>query len=174
MKIKKGTDRIVVAFPLLGIVVKIPIIHFIRLFSVLTTEKGEFPLYWKYWKMKIFSGLISNWNEFRFYWRTRNPFLQPTYFSIFGLLNIQRYGEPCNLQIVDLWCQLHELTDGSVFDDSHHFANPNNFCFYKGKLRISDYGSQRSHRVIMKYGERIFKFFDPAYSWKGKRKGHIM
>lgn len=41
----------------------------------------------------LFAGIMTNWNEYRFYRRTKNPFLMPSYFSLFGLFNIQRKAE---------------------------------------------------------------------------------
>ncbi|MFH1111816.1 MAG: hypothetical protein V1712_01960 [Patescibacteria group bacterium] len=131
MQIKKGQDRVVVLFPYLGIAVKLPIIRFWLAVRLLyrNIKSGKWEHLKKDWQRPIeersgfkgllFRGLAANWGEFRFYWQTRNPFLQPTYLSL-GFVNIQRYDEPCNLQNVDLWYQLHELTNGDVFDDPHH------------------------------------------------------
>jgi hypothetical protein len=145
MQVKRGQSRIVFIFPLLRIVFKFPIIHpFVAVRPFFRRDiKGK---KWKYLKMYLswplevygsfrgllFRGLSANWNEFLFYWKTRNQFLQPTYFSLFGFLNIQRYDKPCQLHEVDLWCQLHELTEGHVHEDGHVFANPHNFCFSGG------------------------------------------
>ncbi len=188
MQIKKGQDRIVFIFPLIGIVIKFPIIHFFRVFRrtycVLRGDGKNKKEKWEWikehltypieayfgFKGLLFRGLVANWREFWFYLKTRHSFLQPTYFSLFGLLNIQRYDEPCRLQNVDLWCQLYEMTNGQVFDDSHHFENPHNFCFHNGKLRMLDYGSRRTWGVISNYGAKIIEHFNPAYSWEEEKK----
>ena len=137
----KGRDRVVVLVPWFKIVVKFPIIHLLQflesLFTDLTCVRrwgrlGERVL----WpievreglKGQLFGGLAANWNEFLFYSKTNNPFLQPTYFSFFGLLNVQLLGEKCSLDESMFWNQLYELTDGRVRDDMHHFSNPDNFC----------------------------------------------
>jgi len=183
VQIRKGKDRIVFVFPLLRIAVKFPIIHFfiaVKPFFRCDTKGKKWEYLKKYltWPLEayggfrglLFRGISANWNEFWFYWKTRNSFLQPTYFSLFGLLNIQRCDEPCQLQEVDLWCQLYELTSGKVFGDSHHFANPRNFCFCDRKLRMLDYGSGRSHGVITQYGIKIVELFNPAYCWEEEKK----
>jgi len=182
VKFKKGQDRVVVVFSSLGIAIKFPIIRLWLAVRLLYRDiKGG---HWEHLKKNwgypveafgglrgiLFRGLSANWGEFRFYWQTRNPFLQPTYFSLFGLLNIQRADAPCLLKDEDLWCQLHELTRGKVFDDSHHFANPGNFCFCNGKLRMLDYGSRKSRGVIALHGEKIVELFNPAYCWEEEKK----
>lgn len=182
MNINKGKDRVVFVFPLLRVAVKFPIIHFFAAVKPFFRRdtKGKWDYLKKYltWPLEtysgfrglLFRGLSANWNEFWFYQKTRNSFLQPTYFSFFGLLNVQRYDTPCQLQSVDLWCQLYELTSGKVFDDSHHFENPRNFCFCNGTLRMLDYGSRRTHSVITQYGTKIVELFNPAYCWEEEKK----
>ncbi len=182
VKINKGRDRIVLVFPLLRVAVKFPIIHFFAavkpFFCRDTKGKWDYLKDYLTWPLEtdggfrglLFRGLSANWNEFWFYQRTRNPFLQPTYFSLFGFLNVQRCDTPCRLQAVDLCYQLRELTSGRIVDDPHHFANPRNFCFYNGTLRMIDYGSRRTHGIITQYGQKIVESFNPAYRWEEEKK----
>lgn len=177
MQFHKGQNRAVWLLPELGIVVKFPIVYFRPVFAALTTDLWRFG--WKgfkaYWdtpleayggfRSWLFKGLAANWMEFWLYTKTHNPFLQPTYFSLLGLVNVQRYGNPCPLKHVDLWCQLHELTNGQVWDDGHHFSNTQNFTFDGGVLRMLDYGSSRTRKVVLLYGEKIIQQFDPTYDW---------
>lgn len=182
MQFKKGADRVVVIFPLLGIAVKFPII---RLWSAIRLLRrciqiGEWKYFKKYWegpieahggfKAILLRGLTANWGEFLFWWQTRNPFVQPTYFSLFGFVNIQRADEPCLMKANDVWCQLLELTNNEVGADSHHFANPRNFCLSEGKLRMLDYGSRKSREVIARHSTTIMRLFDPEYCWEDERK----
>ncbi|OGG93353.1 hypothetical protein A2609_01525 [Candidatus Kaiserbacteria bacterium RIFOXYD1_FULL_47_14] len=181
MQIRKGNDRIVFVFPSLGIVVKLPIVHFFfaarcswQMFFHCGAKGRRWKILKRYlefptknmssFRWFLFRGLSANWNEFRFYRKTKNPFLQPTYFSLFGLLNIQRFDEPCQLEETGFWWQLLELTNGKVSDDGHHFEEPRNFCFHNGKLRILDYGSRRTHDVVLQYGTKIVELFNPEYS----------
>lgn len=176
VQIKKGKNRIVFIFPSIGIVFKFSIIHFLTGLHILYRhiKRGHWEFIkeeWGWpvdnhalggWKNYFFRGLVINWNEFQFYRQTHNPFLQPTYLSL-GFLNIQRYGEPCNLNANDFLLQLTELTDYGIWDDSHHFGNPNNFSLTNGVLRILDYGSHYNQKVILKYGTKIVQMFNPTY-----------
>lgn len=77
------------------------------------------------------------------------------------------------MQEEDVWCQLSRMNKTlrrDLWKDSHHFANPENFCFYKGKFRILDYGSSGSREVVTLHGAHIVENFDPAYSWEEVKK----
>jgi len=182
LQVKKGRDRVVIILPRFGIVIKFPIVHFIRAMRGLNcyNYKGmrlEYLRKYLTWKMivyggfrrRMFGGLYANIYEFCFYQRTRNSFLQPTYFSFFGVVNFQRYDQPCKLEEIDLWCQLQELTNGKVWDDAHHFSSLGNYCLKSGKIRMLDYGSSRCYEVISQYGESIAESFDIDYHyhWPG-------
>lgn len=175
MQFKKGADRFVVILPFLRIAIKFPRIHFARVTRLLyriIKNSGKWKRLRTNWswsiethegfKWLLFRGIVANWGEFLFYWQTRNPFVQPTYISLFGLLNIQRVDEPCLLQGKDLLIQLFKLTNGQVLSDLHHFANPHNFCLSHGKLRMLDYGSRKCRKVIARHGANIVEHFNPS------------
>ena len=182
MIFKKGHHRFVFVFPSLGIAVKLPFIRLLCLvknvFYLSVRMKWRslwigmsFPLECHFaFRGFLFHGIVDNWREFMFFQRTRNVFLQPTYFSFFGLFNIQKTSEPCTLDYKDLWCQLYEITSGKVYVDGHHFKNPDNFCFANGKLRILDYGSKKIHGVIAEFGAKILESFDPTFDWEKKKR----
>ncbi len=179
VKFKRGRSRVVVIFPFFRIAIKLPIIHLLvamrAVYYCIKSDKC-----WQYlqqdwgWSVEqhigfkghLFLGIVANWNEFVFYQKTRDPFLQPTYFSFFGLFNIQRVDESYLLNDEDLYHQLFKLTDGEVQNDSHHFENPHNFCFCDGSLRMLDYGSSKTRRIIAQYGTKIVDLFNPKYSWE--------
>jgi len=183
MQIKKGRDRIVLILPFFGIVIKLPISHpisVIKFFFFLIKDRKSFikdgikRIFFRFFTSRIgygvgnfkdamFGGMYSNWLEYLFWKRTKNPFLKPTYFSLFGLLNIQKYGKLCELEYIDFWFQLRELTKENVYDNPHHFSNPKNFTLENGKLQLVDYGSVRVYRVIAKYGRKIATEFNPDY-----------
>jgi|SRR5680860_183156 len=177
MQFYKGTDRFVVLFPTLGIVVKFPIINLWFAICLLwdyvkTGERQLFREIWNYsveqmpgFKWFLFRGLFANWCEFLFYWQTKNIFLQPTYFSLFGLFNIQKIGKPCLIVDEDLWCQLCELTNREVVNDEHHFSNHCNFCFTDGRLKIIDYGGTKCREIVNQFGEKISEHFNPLYKY---------
>jgi len=173
MRLRKGRSRIVLVFPSLGIAIKIPFIHFISGIHFLLLMAREGHLRWE-WnrsmesmessKELLFKGIADNWREYWFFIKSRNPFLLPSYFSFFGLFNIQQVGQVCTTESSVLWRQLVELTAGATSKSSHHFVNPENFCFVGKKLRILDYGSPRVQQVISKFGIKITNEFDPNYT----------
>ncbi len=163
--------------PALGIVFKFPRIRLIRAWHLTgrLLGKGARAHLWDNLKLEyelpiehsmsgvrglLFRGIVANWREWRFYQTTRHPFLQPTYCSVLGLLNVQKYGEPCAVDYHPLWVQLLDITQGDVWDDNHHFSNPDNFCVSDGTLRMVDYGSSRGQVVILVHGHAILENFD--------------
>lgn len=169
MTIKKGSDRIVITFPNQGLVVKIARI---RIFSAIYWFFKEILCRnWSALRMRLFHpmrmphsvvgavlrGLIANWMEFYFYQWTRHPVLQPTLFSLFGLLNIQKYSEPCGKKN-DPFLYLREVAGyRAVSKDMHHFGNPKNFSVVNGKLRFLDYGSKETRKFIRQYGRKVYE-----------------
>ncbi len=171
MKMVWGTTRVVVPVPSLGIVLKLPVLEIRRVgrifFKNLFRGKFryialEFNSYWKF----LFSGVVANWSEYRFYRRTRHVFLQPRYFSLFGLFNIQKFGNVCQMEDVDVWTQLVTLTNKAVWADSHCFAEAHNFCLENRQFKMLDYASQGAQKVVLSHGDKIVKFFNPNYSWE--------
>lgn len=183
MHVHKGSSRIAIIFPSLHIAVKLPKVYVwsaLRLFGhevrlgYWSLLRNEFTSYtvemYGCIKRLLFLGIVSNWREFTLYRSTRNSLLEPTYFSLFGLLNIQRANPISEFQSVDLWTQLYGITKGKVFDDSHAFAESDNFTFCDGKLRMIDYGSSGCREVIKLFGEKIFGEFDPRFSWEEEKE----
>jgi len=183
MQIKKGKNRTVYIFPLLKICFKLPRIYLLKTFCLLFNciKRRE----WKRIIIEIkrpadkkvmgprrylFKGILDNLREFYFYFKTRHPFLIPTYFSFFGFLNIQKLGDSCETKGNDLYCQLYELTDQEAMKDIHHFDNDRNFSLINGKLKALDYGEPETQKIILKYGIKIHQEFDPDYSWEEKKK----
>jgi len=158
----RGTTRIVWLIPRLGIAIKFPIIHikkfFESLFHYLTvcdqldwfiktsTEVQHSARFY------LFKGLTDNWREGAFFLKKRKEiFLLPTFFSFFGLFNIVPLvnGLECGSDLEkSVWRALLSATKNEVMKDLHHFGEGHNFCFYKGHLRMSDYGSIRCQKII--------------------------
>jgi len=182
--IKIGREKIVLLMPKLGIVVKLPRIRFVGVIKSVIHNllKGDWlrlKTHFKraptipefsYW-YPILSGIVTNFSEFWYYATTWNPFLQPTYFSLFGLINIQRYGEPCTMPQQEFRNELERIVGQKYMWDSHHFINPANFCLTVGKmrekdseisrvrLRMHDYGTPRSQAVVTICGYYIYREF---------------
>ena len=177
MYIKKGQHRIVVVIPLLKIALKFPriyyryaynmCIHYIKHGKILERIKNEIYEYDIYVegtvKRFLFIGIIENWREYRFYQKTKHPILQPTYFSFFGVLNIQKMGKYVQMDGYDLYVHLYEILGKVFILNHHHFSNPENFSYENEQLWIIDYGDIKVQKEIEKYGDKFIKEFDINY-----------
>lgn len=182
MKFHSGEERFTILIPEIGIVIKLPRIYYKLIYRSLCEDLAardwnHFKKGWTYpvdkyggYRGWLFKGMATNWMEFWVYITTRNPFLQPTYFSLLGLVNIQKYGNPCPFDYRDLWCQFREITCEEVRKDGHHFSNDANFTYDGQTLRIVDYGNTRTRRIVILYGKKIVQAFDPSYRWKERLK----
>ncbi len=146
MHFKKGYTRFVLVIPTLRIAFKFPNLR------------------------RPFHGITNNWLEFYFYLKTKHLFLQPTFFSFFGICNIQLYGEPCCMEQGNFWEQLYGMTScfpkdlGSALSrDGHHWEFQSNFCKAGEKLRIVDYGSKATQKLILEFGEKIYQNFSISF-----------
>lgn len=102
-------------------------------------------------------GIMANLNEMFYYTSDPdNPLLIPTYFSLFGLFNIQPIIEPIeNHSIGLLHSKFDKLTDLKFEMDSHdtHAWEDGNFTKRKdGTIALYDYGSSRAFPMVKKYG----------------------
>lgn len=182
MKIVRGQSRIVMILPKIGVVIKFPKIEFKMLFldlKIIIMHKDKvdafksfflepmkynsetYPSYFYYY---AFCGISSNWNERQFYKRTKNPFLQETYFSLFGLVNVQKLGFQLNQEDSfrkwNFQDQIDRLTNEQARKDKHHWFGPTNFCIEDGKLKIFDYGTTTCEKIIEQYGEKVHTGFN--------------
>ncbi len=167
MTILTGDTRHVVVFPTLGFVLKFPRIYVRSAVLVLwrMVMRGAFrrQLYHEVriftvdsmgsLKWQLFRGLRDNWSEFRFYLTTTHPILTPTFFSAFGFVNVQRFGEPIRESPYD---QCAKVMGSEAISDAHHLENPNNFSRHQGKFRVLDYGSPKTQAWIIRHGYVIY------------------
>ena len=172
MHLVKGKTRLVLVFPALGIVIKLPITEVKYALTVFASEgknrRGHSLRIHCRWLPEcsyvfagmIFKGVIANLRERIMYKRTHHPFLQPTIFSLFGFLNVQRYGVVCVSDCLSFWDQIRSITRQEAYTNPHQFSEPGNYCVDKGKLRIMDYGGRGSARIVLKYGRRIQEEFN--------------
>lgn len=178
MYISRGMSRTVVVFD--KFVLKFPRIYFFRFLTNIFRfiKMGCFLKSWK-WSIYsfggaprrlLFKGINDNWLEFYYYRKLKSPFLQPTYFSLFGFVNVQKTGKKPSVEGRNLWCQLHEITNGGVWADSHTFTNPNNFCEENGRLKMLDYGNRRIYDFLKKWGYKIHMDFNFSYDWEKRGK----
>jgi len=103
----------------------------------------------------IVKGIINNWKEFTYSFLNPQPYLMPTYYSHFGLINIQKRGEPYQSEYIIFGPKIDRATKGQVRADGHHFKNSQNFCLVDGKLVMIDYSNFETQKVLDKYGMAI-------------------
>ncbi len=178
MYISKGTTRLVIILPSFGFVIKFPLpkpFLFTKSFlrALKFKLKGESRL-WEFVfamdedgtystniRTTLLNGIFHNWKEYKLWRKTRSSFLEPTYFSFFGLINIQKYGHPLEVHYGTLWHQVLDYSNNQVWDNGHHFSNPDNFSFSNGAIKMIDYGDFGIEKVVIGYGNEIVKSFDP-------------
>lgn len=160
--ISKGTSRITILMDFVPtVVLKIPRIRFREGFRVLVADRRKWGRKetWDenvWWSIGFcfYKGILENWREYTFYRKTKHAFLQPTWFSFLGLINIQKRGTDFGHTADQFYLSIHEATDGECTRDAHHFSNSDNFCVSDG-VRILDYGSLRTQSIIEKHGNKI-------------------
>ena len=177
MSFHNGTTRFVVTIPCLNIALKFAHIHPIRFLKTLLwlaethigaskeNNKGickkllfdsdEISLSPR-WQ---FRGIYCNLREQRFFKQSKNPFLWPTIFSLFGLVNIQPLAKIKLPQTPDykLWIFMRQMTNKEVWKENHTFSEEVNYTTdCDGHLRILDYANTRAQKVISKYGEQLY------------------
>lgn len=170
--VKVGSGRIVWIFPKFA--VKFPKTEVKKLCKLLwgnrkswtwikiflTSKSGSFPVTLPH-MIKV---LLENWREFTFFLKnSKSPFLFPIYFSFFGWFNITPIGEGLleefHHPIIKKKNPYTEFID-IIFlkKDLHHFYNHENFCKYKGRVCMRDYGSTITQEIISKHKEAFNRF----------------
>jgi hypothetical protein len=144
----KGTYKYVFSFPKFGFVIKFPIIRVKECVSAY--RRGFLHLggikYYHTFIWYIFRGINENWNEFKFYRKHKSSWLLPTYFSLFGLINIQKYGPDCGIKT---YSYFHRIIKNDILEkDRHHFENNKNFSIIGDCLYFRDYGGRKTQKII--------------------------
>jgi hypothetical protein len=67
----------------------------------------------------------------------------PTWFSLFGLVNIMASAQPCAIPVQTF----RENPPAPV--DTHTFWNPKNYGWHNGQLKLVDYGSGKAIRHLL-------------------------
>lgn len=113
-------------------------------------------------KTFLWDVIINNWQEYKMYRQNKLPMLMPTYFSLFGLINIQKTGTPIDIDELDFEWQIYKITNNDLYCDIHHLGNPDNFVMLDGKIMIVDYNF-RLKDFLEKHGKTIQEKFDPKF-----------
>ena len=114
-----------------------------------------------------FRGIADNWRE-RIFYQDANIFhrllLQATYFSFFGLFNIQRYGKPADRKDAHAIYRSFYLVAGQgLVEDSHHWTNAGNFHLASDGPKLLDYGSPETQKIVGDFGLALYTRFDIQY-----------
>lgn len=127
--------------------------------KVLPTKKYEIDLRVE---TCLFAGIMANLHEWKFYRKTKNPFTMPTYFSFFGLFNIQKRGETVNFcerdELRSYVCQNIEEED-QLFCDEHTLSSVDNYCLDNEHLKLVDYGNRQVAEFLIINGENLYNNF---------------
>lgn len=129
--------------------------------------------------------MIINFNEFIFFILFRPKFCLPTYFSFFGLFNIQKRGEIIYsvidgteegvkkyeavrslvknklnflLEEYDKWLKEKNKKDSKHIPlIAHNIISPNSLYFNKNRIQVADYGDLCVARFIRHFNEDLSK-----------------
>lgn len=117
-----------------------------------------------YYRVPIYllGGIMANYHERQFYKRTKNPFVMPTYFSFFGLFNIQKRGKKIDFwDMYGIWGYVYHNSQNpnQPFCDGHTLADPKNYCTDNGKLKLVDYGNRQVAEFLKINGENLYNNF---------------
>jgi len=106
----------------------------------------------------LFAGLLANYYEWAIWKLTKHSFLIPTYFSLFGIVNVQKYAPVLTTCKKGLYGILGDILQDerlAVDCDRHTLFVQDNYCVSKHKLKLCDYGNENLFEFIIKYGKKI-------------------
>ncbi|MFC1599008.1 hypothetical protein ACFL2U_03320 [Patescibacteria group bacterium] len=110
-------------------------------------------------KTNLLAGIRANLLEFGFYLRHQHIFCKPTYFTFFGLFNIQKKGQMCKMPYEKFKPRMHQLTNQEIPDNDHTFDSPSNFSCDDNHLQVIDYADPIIQPLILKYGQKLYNDF---------------
>jgi len=188
MEIKKGSTRIVFVFS--NFVIKLfvprsPDRQQVRIILTIIAKKYIFRSKMsaaetkhifsdlKVIMLPLWEGLAANYQERSYYRRRKNPFLVPTKFSLFGILNFQikvekmdfKVGSHLGYPLKDLFALVNGYyNEGTPIEVNspfvHHMLSHANYGWDKsGRLVMFDYGDKSVAPFIDAYGEKLHHQF---------------
>jgi hypothetical protein len=177
--IKTGEDRIVIAFPRLGFVLKVARLSISKLANLfkdvkrfyfgktVMTLQGKINHLRYLIEYFYLRGIYANLKEGQTWKRTKNPFLWPTWFSFFGLVNICPYAERVlteeEYDNSDLLKQISFFSGYRWQISPHTFEMAYNFCVDEfGKVKMLDYGFENSEIFITYCGQNLYENLNPT------------
>lgn len=108
-------------------------------------------------------GILPNIQERRFYKKTKNPFVMPTYFSFFGLVNIQKRGKQIYFwgdnDVFRYLCQ-NSQNRNQPHVDGHTLSEIENFVLDNDNhMKLVDYGNKQVAPFLEMNGENLYNNF---------------
>lgn len=117
----------------------------------------NYPLYY------LMMGILPNIQERRFYRQTRNQFVMSTYFSLFGLVNIQKRGEQINFwngEDIFRYLCYNSQNRNQPHIDGHTLCEIENFVLDDdGHIKLVDYGNKQVGSFLELNGENLYNNF---------------
>ncbi len=172
-KVTRGTTRSVVSVPLLGIVLKFPRIKIHDSIYILKIGIKHRALFKNRHAVvsviaaNLGRGITANMRERHYYKYSVFPFrllLQPTYFSLLGLINVQKYGRPAGSDRSDMGTRIYRkffaVAGQNLVLDGHLWANASNFHINQGVVKLLDYGNEKTQEIIDRFGYEMLKSVD--------------
>lgn len=186
--IEIGETRIVIILPFLGIVIKIARIRLISCFKIhrryffgkdfapeykpyrqrlrMLRDRWSRASYYNYSpRWHLFAGSMSNLREYRLSRKLDQlNLLAPTFFSLWGLVNIQAYTKrpPQDPERhMRIWKGLLDISERDFFKDAHHWADETegNIGLWRGYLVMHDYGGFFTGPILKRHGKKIKEVF---------------
>jgi hypothetical protein len=100
-------------------------------------------------------GVIQNMREFTYFLKNHKAdYLAPTYFSLLGLVNIQRYAKPITANRDKFVIETKRVIGKAAYG-YHIFRKPENFGRLKEKIVCVDYGNKNTGPLLDRFGERL-------------------
>jgi len=99
----------------------------------------------------IFAGIIANRNEYRLWHTSPRYFLMPTLYSFGGgLVNVQELGKSISQEELDVSHPFQEILAGMPPEFVYDMTRSANFCRYKNRTCLVDYGSEETFILFLR------------------------
>jgi hypothetical protein len=98
------------------------------------------------------SPILINWEEYKDYRRYSDlGFLAPTYFSLWGLVNIQMRGDPITEVNRKEWERRIIPLQKALLMPHYDSFQADNWCFINGKPHLIDYSNNFSKKILSQF-----------------------
>ena len=77
-----------------------------------------------------------------------SPYLVPTFVSLGSIINVQGRGKEVSSEELSAAHPFRALLACLPIESVADMGNPENFCRYKGEVRLADYGSEAALKLF--------------------------